>query len=54
MPFAFTSYFPAGFILRPGEFALFGALTFVMGVVTFAVGYLIWLAGLRRYQSAGS
>jgi ABC-2 type transport system permease protein len=59
VPFAFMNYFPATFLLHKQDGALglspqVGLLTPLVGLVWFGVGYLIWRAGLNRYQGTGS
>lgn len=58
VPFAFVSYFPAQYFLRKPDMAAFWGgflyLTPLVGVIMFALVYLFWRAGLKRYSSAGN
>jgi ABC-2 type transport system permease protein len=57
IPFGFVNYFPAVIILEketpffPDNIGYFSPL---VGVAFFFLSYLIWMAGLNRYKSAGS
>ena len=54
IPFAFTAFYPASYLLRHESplFCIGG--TVAAGSVLFAVGLLIWNKGLTAYESAGS
>lgn len=54
IPFAFTAYFPASYLLT-GEnpFFCIGG-TVIAGTVLFCLAVFIWNRGLRAYESAGS
>ncbi len=54
IPFAFTAYYPASYLLT-GENPLFciGG-TVVSAVVLFSISILIWNQGIKAYESAGS
>ena len=57
IPFAFINYYPAHvFLGRSGVLfhPVFAYLTPVVGLVTFAAVYLVWVAGTRRYSGTGS
>nr|WP_302638200.1 ABC-2 family transporter protein [uncultured Clostridium sp.] len=54
MPFAFTGYFPAAYILGKGSFLLGVVLTFVVSFISIFIAYRIWLIGIKRYESSGS
>ncbi len=58
VPFAFVSYFPAQFFLRKPDLSMFWSgylyLTPLVGIILFALVYLFWRAGLKRYSSAGN
>lgn len=54
VPFAFTGYFPAAYILGKGTFVSGVIMTFVVAVISFFVAYRIWLWGMSRYESTGS
>lgn len=54
IPFAFTAFYPANYILT-GENPLFNiGLTVVISVIIMAIGIFIWRRGIRAYESAGS
>lgn len=54
IPFAFTGYYPATYLLGKGSF-LFGViLTLVVGIISLLVAYMIWLKGISSYESAGN
>lgn len=57
-PFAFVSYFPAQYFLRKPELSLFWEgslyLTPIVGVVMFALVYMLWRRGLKHYSSSGN
>lgn len=54
IPFAFTSYYPALYILT-GENPLFNiGLTALISVLLMAIGIFVWHKGIRAYESAGS
>lgn len=54
IPFAFTSYFPALYILT-GENPLFNiGMTALVSIIVMTVGVLIWNKGIGAYESAGS
>ena len=54
IPFAFTGYFPAAYILGKGSFLLGVVLTFVVSFISILIAYRIWLIGIKRYESSGS
>ena len=54
IPFAFTGYFPAAYILVKGSFLLGVVLTFVVSFISILIAYRIWLIGIKRYESSGS
>lgn len=54
IPFAFTSFFPAQYLLRRSSHAYYIYLT---PIVTLILGYItvrIWKAGVNQYESTGS
>ncbi len=54
IPFAFTAYYPASYILRGGNpWFCFGVGT-VIAAVLLTLSILLWNRGLRAYESAGS
>ncbi len=54
IPFAFTAFYPADYILT-GENPLFNiGMTVVISIVLMIIGVLIWNRGIRAYESAGS
>lgn len=54
IPFAFTAYYPAAYLLRGGEplFCIGGVV--VAGLLVMTIGVLMWNRGLAAYESAGS
>ncbi len=54
IPFAFTAYYPASYILRDGDplFCIGGTVT--ASLLVLAVSIFIWNKGLAAYESAGS
>ena len=54
LPFGFVAFYPSTGFLGRSEFAAFFWGTPVAGAVVFAIGYGVWRAGVRRYQSTGS
>lgn len=55
IPFAFVAYLPASYFLKPGvsPIATVG-VECIIAVVSFAIAYLIFHIGTRRYESAGN
>lgn len=54
IPFAFTAYYPAEYILT-GNNPLFNiGLTVVISLILMAIGIFVWNKGIRAYESAGS
>ncbi len=54
IPFAFTAFYPANYLLT-GENPLYNVgMTVVISVVWMAIGIAIWNRGIRVYESAGS
>ncbi|MBE5948964.1 MAG: ABC transporter permease [Lachnospiraceae bacterium] len=57
-PFAFVNYFPAQFLLRKGDMALFPEvymyLTPVVGVGLYLLAYAFWRYSIRHYKSTGN
>lgn len=54
IPFAFTGFFPATFLLNITEYHIYVVLIPVVAVVFFFLTYGFWRIGLARYQSTGS
>jgi len=54
LPFGFVAFYPATGFLGRDEFRWFFWGTPAAGMVALFLGYRVWLAGLRRYQSTGS
>lgn len=54
LPFAFVGFYPATIIMHRYEFAGYAYLTPVIGIISFAVGYRVWVAGVRNYRGTGS
>ena len=53
IPYAFTAFFPAAFLLKKGSL-IFSFLTPAVAILIFLIAYSFWNFGLRRYQSSGS
>ena len=54
IPFAFTAFYPAYYILS-GENPLFNiGMTVLIAIVMMVVGVIVWNRGIRSYESAGS
>lgn len=54
IPFAFTAFYPANYILT-GENPLFNiGLTVVIALILLVISVLIWNRGIKAYESAGS
>ncbi|HEW92082.1 MAG TPA: ABC transporter permease, partial [Thermotogaceae bacterium] len=53
IPYAFTAFFPAAFLLKKGSLIL-SFLTPAVAILIFLIAYSFWNFGLRRYQSSGS
>lgn len=54
IPFGFINYYPAQIFLGKGIWMQAAYYTPVVGLVTFAIAYLIWRGGLKYYSSTGS
>lgn len=54
IPFAFTSYFPAVYLLRDENPLFCIGMTAVIAVILMGLGVLVWHRGIRAYESAGS
>lgn len=54
IPFAFTAFYPANYILT-GENPLFNiGMTILISIVIIVIGILVWNKGISAYESAGS
>ncbi|HCB96232.1 MAG TPA: multidrug ABC transporter permease [Ruminococcus sp.] len=54
IPFAFTAFYPAYYILT-GENPLFNiGVTVLIAIVIMSIGIFIWNRGIKAYESAGS
>lgn len=54
VPFAVTSYYPATYLLGKGNLFTALGLPLIIAFVFSGGGYLLWLKGLKQYESAGS
>jgi len=58
MPFAFVNYFPAQYLLKKDDLALYPRcyvyLTPVISVILFLLAYFFWRLSLRKYTSSGN
>ncbi len=54
IPFAFTAYYPAKYILT-GDNPLYNVgLTVLISIILMAIGIFVWNKGTKAYESAGS
>jgi ABC-2 type transport system permease protein len=54
LPYAMLGFYPTAFMLRGGEYRLYGLLAPLMGFCFFGASLLVWRVAIRRYQSTGS
>lgn len=58
IPFAFVNYFPAQYLLRKEDMALYNEVYMYMaplvGVVLYLIAYVFWRISLKRYTSTGN
>ena len=58
VPFAFVNYFPAQFLLRKEDMALYNDaymyIAPVVGVVIYVLAYMFWRISVKRYTSTGN
>jgi ABC-2 type transport system permease protein len=54
LPYAMMGFYPAAFLLRGGEYQLYGLLAPLVGAAFLGLSLLAWRFGLRHYQSTGS
>jgi ABC-2 type transport system permease protein len=54
VPIGFVAFYPAQWILRPGEAGIVPFLTPLVGVACFALAYLVWHRGARRWSGTGT
>lgn len=54
LPFGFVGFFPAALIMHRYEYIWYGLLTPVVGLISFAFAYRMWMAGVNRYRGTGS
>lgn len=54
IPFAFTGYYPGAYFLGKESLFMGVIMTFLVAVIGMLVGYTIWLAGIKNYESSGS
>jgi len=53
LPFAFTSFFPATYLLGQESWWAFACLLPVVTTVFLAIAYCLWRHGMNRYQGVG-
>lgn len=54
IPFAFTTFYPANYILT-GENPFFSiGFTVVISIILMAIGVFLWNKGIKAYESSGS
>ena len=54
IPFAFTAFYPANYILT-GENPLFNVgMTVIISIIVMTIGVFVWNKGIKAYESAGS
>ena len=58
VPFAFVNYFPAQFLLRKEDMALYNEaymyIAPLVGVVIYVLAYVFWKVSVKRYTSTGN
>ncbi|WP_297630458.1 ABC-2 family transporter protein [uncultured Clostridium sp.] len=54
VPFAFTGYYPAAYLLGKINFLEGIMLTLVVGVIFILIAYYVWVKGLAAYESSGN
>jgi ABC-2 type transport system permease protein len=54
IPYAMMAFYPVAFLLRGGEYRIYGLLAPSVGIAFFGMGAAVWRVALRRYQSTGS
>ncbi len=58
VPFAFVNYFPAQYLLRKDDMALYNEvymyLAPVVGAVIYVIAYVFWRVSVKRYTSTGN
>jgi ABC-2 type transport system permease protein len=54
LPYAMMGFYPAAFLLRGGEYRLYGLLVPLMALLFLGLALSAWRVGLRHYQSTGS
>ena len=58
VPFAFVNYFPAQFLLRKEDMALYNEVYMyiapLVGVVIYILAYIFWRISVKRYTSTGN
>lgn len=54
IPFAFTAFYPAKYILTGGNPMYNIGMTVVMAVILMGIGICVWNKGIKAYESAGS
>ena len=58
VPFAFVNYFPAQYLLRKEDMALYNEaymyMAPVVGIVIYVIAYIFWRISLKRYTSTGN
>lgn len=54
LPFAFVGFYPATILMHNQQYIGYALLTPVVGIVFFAISYLVWQRGILRYVGSGS
>ena len=54
IPFAFTAYYPASYILRGNDPVFCIGGTVVLSLILFGISLIVWKKGISAYESAGS
>lgn len=54
VPFAFTGYYPAAYLLGKTDFFHGVILTLIISIICICISYLVWNKGIDRYESSGS
>jgi len=54
IPFSFMAFTPVSTLLRSPEVSISWLLTPLVGIVVYALGYAVWVRGIKAYTGTGS
>ncbi|MGG0646529.1 ABC-2 family transporter protein [Bacillus mycoides] len=54
IPYGFTAFYPASYIIKDKGFIHIGALTPLIAIISFIIAYRFWKYGIRNYTSTGN